>query len=438
MVIGAEQILQNPLFEPDFRSNGVSAAAIAVHRKLPGYEPTPLRELPLVAASLGVERVWLKDESQRMGLPAFKILGASWAVVATVQDLLGITEVDWTSIADLRERCRLLTPMTLACATDGNHGRAVAHMARLLGMEAIVLVPADMAPARIEAIRGEGAEIRIIAGTYDDAIDASAALASDTCLVISDTAWPGYDAIPQRVIDGYATIMREIDAQTYGDGPDLIAVPIGVGALAAAVVGYMRSANRPKQPVIVGIEPIAAGCMLESARAGQPVQIPGPHTSIMSGLNCGIPSPLAWPTVSRGTDIFTTVSDDRVRGAMRELSATGVVAGECGAAGLAGMHLLRERGAFPAGIRSILLISTEGATDPAHYQRAVDGQPIGGLRTGPFVGLAIFRSSGIPVAPGVTDQIRESGRINPSPTRSQILAHSLPSHHTFPCWRSSP
>jgi len=372
MVISGETVLPNPLFDPTWRASGHVSDAIAVHRKLPGYAPSPLVDLPTVAADLGVDHVWLKDESHRMGLPAFKILGASWAVIATIQEMLGIDVDDWQTIDDLRDRCEPLRPLTLACATDGNHGRAVARMAKWLGFGAIILVPNDMAPARIEAIQSEGAEIRIIAGSYDDAIDASSALASDRRLVISDTAWPGYDQIPRRVIEGYSTILVEAQQQlTDRDAAeiDLVAVPIGVGALAAAVVNHLRATDSAVQ--IVGVEPIRADCMLESVRAGHPVQIPGPHTSIMSGLNCGIPSPLAWPIVSRGINTFTAVSDERDRDAVRLLAEAGVIAGECGAAGLAGLTLLREQGCIPERVRSVLLLSTEGATDRTAWTRTV-------------------------------------------------------------------
>jgi diaminopropionate ammonia-lyase len=374
MVTDTETVLTNPQFDPGFQSDAGSNAAWRVHRKLPGYAPSPLIDLPAIASALGVNCVWLKDESSRMGLPAFKILGASWAVIGAIESLLRISTDEWSDIDDLRRQCERLLPLTLACATDGNHGRAVARMARWLGFGAIVLVPDDMSPARIDAIKSEGAEVRVIAGTYDDAIDVSATLASERCLVISDTAWPGYETIPQRVIEGYSTILQEAEGQLQeqgGESIDLVSVPIGVGALAAAVVSHFRSPDRSRIVQIVGVEPIAAACMMESARAGQPVQVPGPHTSIMSGLNCGLPSPLAWPIVSRGTNLFATVSDDRVRMAMRNLASVGVRAGECGAAGLAGVDLLREQQLLPRGTSNILLISTEGATDLAAYEKIV-------------------------------------------------------------------
>jgi diaminopropionate ammonia-lyase len=374
----SERALANPLFDSDFVTEPPTRAALEMHRRLPGYQPAPLIDLPVIAHDLGLERLWLTDESSRLGLPAFKILGASWAVINTVQQRLGISSTDWSTIDELAALASTLRPMTLACATDGNHGRAVARMAKWLGFDALILVPGDMAPARIDAIRSEGAEVRVIDGSYDDAVDASAHLASDRCMVISDTAWPGYEDVPRWVIEGYSTILWEIeDALTeLGEsGPDLVAIQIGVGALASAVVRHYRQPGHDPRPVIVGVEPTHAACMLASIEHGEPVQIPGPHDSIMSGLNCGVPSPLAWPIVSKGIDQFVAVEDERSRQAMRDLAASGVVAGECGAAGLAGLKTLREVGVLPTGAKRALIISSEGATDPAAYEQIVRPNP---------------------------------------------------------------
>ncbi len=361
-----ERIVANQLVVPDFVAQDPSRAPIEIHRRLPGYEPSPLIELPVIARELGLERLWLKDESSRMGLPAFKILGASYAVIKAVQSKLGITESDWSTLDELATQAEALLPMTLACATDGNHGRAVARMARWLGFGAIILVPEDMAPARIEAIRSEGAEVRVIDGSYDEAVDASASLASDTCMVISDTAWPGYEDVPSWVIDGYSTILWEVDdelARIGESGPDLVAVQIGVGALATAVCRHYRRDRVDPRPTLIGVEPTAAACVTASIEAGELVQIPGPLDSIMSGLNCGTPSPLAWPTLAAAIDTFVAIEDERARWAMRDLASSGVIAGECGAAGLAGLQTLREFGQFPKGCKRALVISSEGATD---------------------------------------------------------------------------
>ena len=351
----------------------------ALHRLLPGYAPTPLAEAPTLAARLGLGRVWVKDESQRMGLPAFKILGAAWATVWAIERLRG-QPLPLSSLQALIEYVAPLRPLALAAATDGNHGRAVAHVARLLGLGARIFVPAGTAQARIDAIAGEGAQVTVVPGGYDQAVAESAALAGPRCLVISDTSWPGYEQTPRNVIDGYATIFHEIDAQLAeraAPQPDVVLVQIGVGALAAALVRHYRA--KPAAPRIVGVEPTRAACLLASLQAGRIVTIPEPQDSIMAGLNCGTPSLVAWPTVSAGLDLLLAIDDERARQAMRALAADGLVAGETGAAGAGGLldlcespelaELRAAAGLAPGA--SVLLISTEGATDPAAYREIV-------------------------------------------------------------------
>ena len=355
------------------------------HRRLPGYAESPLVSAPGIARELGVGSVLLKDESSRLGLPAFKILGASWAVYRALEARLG-GFAPWDSIDDLRCQLDPLRPLTLSAATDGNHGRAVARMAKLLGFDATIYVPAGTAQARIDGIASEGASVTVVDGTYDEAVAIAARDAGERCLVISDTSWPGYEDVPRWVIDGYSTILWEV-ADQLGErgepGPDLVTVQIGVGALASAVVGHFR--QPVEQPKIVGVEPLRAACMLSSIEAGQIVSIPGPHDSIMAGLNCGEPSMLAWPIVSTGVDLFVAVDDERAREAMRLLAKAGVVAGETGAAGLAGLLELL-RGPNQADIRKrleitnttrILLFITEGATDPDAYAQIVGDRPAG-------------------------------------------------------------
>ncbi|NTW02764.1 MAG: diaminopropionate ammonia-lyase, partial [Oscillochloris sp.] len=278
-------------------------SASAFHHRLPGYAPTPIVELPGLAARLGIGRISLKLETNRFGLPSFKILGASYATYRALCAQLG-GEPIWQTLDDLRIALAPLRPLTLLAATDGNHGRAVAHMAALLDLQARIFVPADMAPARMQAIIDEGAELEVVHGSYDEAVARSASAAGPQALVISDTSWPGYEEIPRHVIAGYGTIMQEADA-ALGRPPDLVLVQMGVGALAAAVIGHYRQRN--DGPIIVGVEPDQAACVLASLRAGQICEVPGPHHSIMAGLNCGLPSPVAWPIIRAGIDAALAV-----------------------------------------------------------------------------------------------------------------------------------
>ncbi|HEU5150174.1 MAG TPA: diaminopropionate ammonia-lyase [Iamia sp.] len=342
-----------------------------LHRRLPGYAPTPLVDAAPLAADLGVGRLWVKDEAWRLGLPAFKMLGASWASYRLLVDRLG-AEPAWSTVEELAEAVAALGPLTLVAATDGNHGRAVARTARMLGLDAHILVPTGTAGARIEAIASEGARVDVVDGTYDDAIVASAALASDDHLVVSDTSWPGYADVPRWVIDGYATIFAEVDEQLAAAGgspPDVVVAQMGVGALAAAAVGHVR-ATAGEDPTVVVVEPLGAACGLRSAEAGETVEVPGPHRSIMAGLNCGLVSELAWPTVVAGTDWFVAVSDEAAERAMRDLATVGVTSGETGAAGLAGLRELVASGRADLGPdTTVLVLNTEGPTDPAAYER---------------------------------------------------------------------
>ncbi|WP_047863785.1 diaminopropionate ammonia-lyase [Rubrobacter aplysinae] len=368
------------------RNAGVSAEAgslapdrrpLELHRRLPSYAPTPLVDAPALADALGVGRVWVKDESGRLGLPAFKILGASWAAYRALEERAGGDLGEWRDVAELRDRVSFLRPLTLSTATDGNHGRAVARVAALLGLDARVFVPAGMAPARVEAIEHEGAEVVAVDGTYDETVARCAREADERCVVIQDTSWPGYEEVPWWVIEGYSTILWEVEdelARREEPGPDLAAAQIGVGAFAAAVCRHYRRPGVSPRPALVGVEPESADCALRSVEAGRLVSVPGPHPSIMAGLNCGLPSGVAWPLVSGSVDLFAAIRDEPVRRAMRLLAGSGIVSGETGAAGLAGLLELADAGELPADEESRLLIfNCEGATDPEAYDRILAG-----------------------------------------------------------------
>jgi diaminopropionate ammonia-lyase len=341
------------------------------HRKLPEYAPTPLVPVNAIASRLGLGRVLVKNESSRFGLPSFKLLGASWAIYRALAGARGIAIEEWSTLEELARELQVLRPYTLAAATDGNHGRAVAHFARLLGFESRIFVPRGTAEARIRAIESEGGSCTVVDGDYDATIARSAEEMSERCLVVDDTSWPGYEEIPRWVIQGYGTIFREIEDQL--DAPLTHAfVPIGVGALGAAAVDfYKRSAGTS----VIGVEPKSAACVLASLEARELVTVPGPQDSIMAGLNCGTPSPIAFPTLLAGLDGVVAIDDSYAEEAMRALARSGIVAGETGAAALAGLEALLERpDRKDLGLdrdATVLLLVTEGATDPASYRRIV-------------------------------------------------------------------
>jgi diaminopropionate ammonia-lyase len=327
-----------------------------------------LVDAPRLADELGLGALAVKDESERLGLPAFKILGASWATYRLLVSRLG-HEPQWHDLDGLRTALAPLGELTLVAATDGNHGRAVAHVARLLGFRSHIFVPAGTAPARIEGIEEEGAGVTVVDGTYEDAVAASAALASDTVLVVSDTSWAGYTDVPRTVIEGYDTIFAETDEQLDAP-PEIVVVPMGVGALATATVAHYGSSAS-----VAVVEPLNAACGLRSAEAGKPVTVPGPHTSIMAGLNCGEVSIVAWPRLYAGVDVFIAIDDSAAERGMRDLAGIGIVSGETGAASLAGLRALVDAGPVDPRGKRALVICTEGATDPSAYERIVGHAP---------------------------------------------------------------
>jgi diaminopropionate ammonia-lyase len=305
-----------------------SGEAASFHHALAGYAPTPLRDLG--------GGVFLKDESARMGLPAFKVLGASWAA----------------------ERALRADPSihTLIAASAGNHGRAVAHVAALRGLRSRVYLPARAAAARREAIAGEGAEVVMVDGTYEEAV-ARAAVdgARPGCFELADV---GASGPAKWVIDGYATLFSELDGAF-----DVALVPIGVGSLGAAAARWGAATGT----AVIGVEPDVAACLTASLVAGTPTQVPTPGTS-MAGLDCAEVSLAAWPTLLPGITGTITVSDAEVQVAMRELAARGLTIGDSGAAPYAALPFLA---AVFGDAERVLLLATEGATDPAGYAATI-------------------------------------------------------------------
>jgi diaminopropionate ammonia-lyase len=301
------------------------------HRGLPGYAPTPLLEVPSLAEQLGVGRVLVKDESNRLGLPAFKALGASWGIrQALVGRLLG-PGADGPSTVDGLRALAAGQGLVLVTATEGNHGRAVAHFARLIGVDVRVFVPEHVGEPSVAAIRAEGADVVQVTGDYDNAI---AMAAGSDGILVQDTAWPGYEAIPAAIVDGYSTLFREIDTE-LAHTPTMLAVPMGVGSLAHAAVRHYRSRHAGKPVSLLGVEPTTAACLLASLDAGELVTV-GTSLTVMAGLNCGTPSSTAWPILRDGLTAAVAVSDDQTSLAVRDLAAVGVEAGPSGAASLSG------------------------------------------------------------------------------------------------------
>jgi diaminopropionate ammonia-lyase len=332
------------LLNGSFDPSGVPPAsdeAASFHATLEGYEPTPLRELREVAAELDLAAVALKDESNRLGLPAFKILGASWALDSALRDAP--------------------ETHTVVAASAGNHGRAVAHAAARRGLRARIFLPARALPVRRRAIAGEGAEVIVVDGTYEDAVARAAAEGEEPgVLVIADV---GTSETAHRVIDGYATLFDE----TLEQGSfDVVLVPVGVGSLAAAAARFGARHGLS----VIGVEPVTAACLTASLAEGRPVVIDAPGSS-MAGLDCAEVSPAAWPSLRSGIRGTVTVDDEAAADAVAELANLGLTIGHSGAASLAALRSLVERQdtaelrtAADLSPRSrVLLIATEGRTD---------------------------------------------------------------------------
>lgn len=345
---------------------------IDFHRSIPGYAPTRLVEVPALASELGVARVLVKEESARFGLPAFKILGASYAACRALSARLdspgAVLPMD-----ELRQRLAEREPIELVAATDGNHGRAVAHTARLLGLPAHIFLPSDITAEAKAGIREEGADVDELSAPYDAIVAAAAEYtaageaAGAQRLLIQDTSWEGYEEIPQWIVDGYSTLLVEAEQQLAEQGieqVDLVAMPVGVGSFAEAVVRRCRTAGAgplaegtSAAPSVLSVEPTAAPGLIASLAAGELTAVPTGST-IMAGLNCGTPSAAAWPVLRAGVDAAVTVDDAEAARAVRDLEAHGVDAGPCGASTLAGVRAWAAEHPLPAEA-TVLLLSTE-------------------------------------------------------------------------------
>jgi diaminopropionate ammonia-lyase len=376
----------------DWTCEAPDGGAAAFHRLLPGYAPTPLVEMPALASELGVGRLFVKDESARFDLRAFKYLGASWAgfrAVATRTGYAGPATLD-----GLRAYLAPAAPgaggarggaLTLITATDGNHGRAVARTARLLGLPARVYVPKGVPDGVIDRINAEGALLTVVDADYDGAVMAARADADAGAggMLIQDTAWDGYEQVPSWIVEGYETLFAEIDAQLAaagaaafggagaGAGAGLVSVPVGVGSLAQAAVAHYRSSGLPlpERPLLLSVEPDTAACVLRSLAEGALASVPTAAT-VMNGLNCGTPSSIAWPYLRGGLDAAIAVTDADARDAVAALASGGVGAGPSGAAGLAGLRAAltgagaasrrRDLGLDAGALPVVVCLGTEG------------------------------------------------------------------------------
>jgi diaminopropionate ammonia-lyase len=345
--------------------------------------------LDALAKRLGVKGIYVKDESHRFGLNAFKVLGGSYAMAKYIAGLTGrdVSERTYERLTskELRDEIGQVTFFT---ATDGNHGRGVAWAANKLGQKSVIFMPAGSSLVRLEKIRAEGAEATIIDGNYDDAVRMAAAESAKipNSVVVQDTAWEGYEEIPSWIMQGYGTLAVESERQLeeYGAVPSHIFVQAGVGSMAGAMQGYFSLAYGGNCPTVTVMEPQAADCIYRSAKAKSYQTIGGDLSTLMAGLSCGEPNTISWEILKNHSDFFASVPDWVAAKGMRVLSSPlpgdeRVVSGESGAVGAGFLAVLMGCGDFAA-VREqmgldensvVLLISTEGDTDPDVYRDIV-------------------------------------------------------------------
>ena len=372
--------------DPRFDEKASNCAA-RYHRSIPGYRETPLDSLPALARQLGLGSVFVKDESARFGLNAFKALGSSYCAARIIAEKLALPagEISYDAIASPEGRAAL-GGAVLATATDGNHGRGVAWTAKMLGQKAVVYLPAGSARERVENICALGAEAIVTDWPYDETVrHAQRQADANGWLLLQDTAWPGYETYPLWIMQGYLTLAEEISRQMSGK-PTHIFLQAGVGSMAAALAAYFAQSEWAKRAKIVLVEPTAVDCCLRTAQAddGRMHPVEGELHSMMAGLCCGTPSTLAMEILLKTADAYAAIPDLWAARAMRVLGNPldgdpRIVSGESGASTMGLLLALAcQESSAPLrdalgldGDSRCLLISTEGDTDRVNYRKVV-------------------------------------------------------------------
>ncbi|MBQ6733825.1 MAG: diaminopropionate ammonia-lyase [Lachnospiraceae bacterium] len=368
------------------------AKAGAFHRSFPQYEVTPLAALKQRAASFGLKGLYVKDESYRFGLNAFKVLGGSFAMARYIAEETGkdVSETDYAYLTDGQLK-KDFGQATFFTATDGNHGRGVAWAANKLGQKAVVHMPKGSTKSRFDNIAAEGATVTIEEVNYDDCVRMAAREAAETPhgIVVQDTAWEGYEKIPSWIMQGYGTMAEEACEQLISLGvkrPTHVFVQAGVGSLASAVVGYFVNRFPEQPPKFIIMEASAAACLYKAAveGSGNPAIVTGDLETIMAGLACGEPNTIGWDILRNHADCFVSCEDLIAARGMRMLSAPvkgdpQVISGESGAVGMGLIAAIMQEEAY-ADLRKelalgadaeVLMFSTEGDTDPERYAQIV-------------------------------------------------------------------
>lgn len=375
----------------DFLSIESAQKVQAFHKSFPMYDPTPLANLQDTAKALGLGEVYVKDESYRFGLNAFKVLGGSFAIGNWMAKKLGkdISEVTYDSLISGETRQKL-GDLTFVSATDGNHGRGVAWTANKFKQKSVIYMPKGSAKERLDNIRAEGADASITDMNYDDAVRlADSQAQAKGWVMVQDTAWEGYEDIPTWIMQGYGTMGLEAHQQ-LGKKPTHIFLQAGVGSMASSIAGLFTSIYGKDRPIITIVEPNKADCLFRTAEAndGQRHFVTGDMNTIMAGLACGEPCTIGWEVLKDCADHFISCPDYVAAKGMRILGNPAgkdkkVISGESGAATfgcVSEIMLNPELKELKQRLRLdensvVLFFSTEGDTDKENYRRIVwDGK----------------------------------------------------------------
>ena len=379
--------------DPDIRflNQEIADKATAVHSSFPQYQPTPLLRQMCLAQQLGVGEIYVKDESYRFGLNAFKVLGGSFAIGRYIAQRLGrdISELPF-QVMTSQEIQKQLGQLTFVTATAGNHGRGVAWTANQLGQCSVVYMPKGSAQERLENIRKENSDASITDLRYDDTVRLAKQRAEQPdCVLVQDTSWDGYTEVPSWILQGYTTMANEsrVSLQERGlQPPTHIFLQAGVGSMPASLAGYFTNVYTENKPVITVVEPNKADCLFRTAKAadGQMHFVTEEMNTIMAGLACGEPCPIAWEVLRGCADYFISFPDYAAAKGMRILSSPvgeddRIISGESGAVGLgvlAAVHYHPQRQSLMEKLALnkdavVLVISTEGDTDVKHYREVV-------------------------------------------------------------------
>jgi diaminopropionate ammonia-lyase len=396
--INATSFSSAPVTPVDAFSHAELSRALAFHRSIPGYAPTPLFSLPRLSRHLGIKSLCVKDESARFGLKAFKVLGGAYAMARHIGERVGedIGKLPFETIRSDKVR-KSIGEVVFATTTDGNHGRGVAWTARQLKQKAVVYMPKGSSEERLAAIRREGAQAAIVDMNYDEAVRMTAAEAKKNgWLVVQDTAWPGYEKIPLWIMQGYGSLMLEAMQQLHEVPPTHIFIQAGVGSLAGTVQGMVASAWGQDRPKVIVAEAAAADCLYRSSQKadgdanwdGNAVAVGGDLATVMAGLACGEANSIGWNILRDYSAAFASCPDFVATRGMRILGNPlpgdpAIVSGESGAVTTGLLSILMQSPAHAAtrealGLNEdsrVLVVSTEGDTDPQRYRDIVwDGE----------------------------------------------------------------